>query len=103
MLKQVDHALQSSRTHHTSQASYKARELAAHGQSVFDEIEQMLDKLKATDVGEETKALPLHQRVKWCFRRQHVTYLLAHLESLKLSLSVMLQILRLGRLWAMTR
>lgn len=63
---------------------------------IFVEIEYMLDKLKATDRNEELIKLSLSERLKWCFPKQHVTYLLAHLESLRLSLIVLLQILRLG-------
>lgn len=63
---------------------------------IFIDIEHMLDKLKATDRNEDLMRLALPERLKWCFPKQHVTYLLAQLESLKLSLIVMLRILQLG-------
>ncbi|OJJ47701.1 hypothetical protein ASPZODRAFT_15148 [Penicilliopsis zonata CBS 506.65] len=76
----------------------KSWEIATHGQAIFTEIEQMLDRLKGTDLHDTLRTLPLSQRVKCCFRKQSVTYLLAQLESLKLSLAVLALILRLGRL-----
>ena len=76
----------------------KAHEIANQGQTVFVEIEHMLDKLQGTDAHEELRQIPVQERLKWCFRKQHVTYLLAHLESLKLSLIVMGRILQLGAL-----
>jgi hypothetical protein len=58
----------------------------------------MLDKLQGTDTHEDLSKIPVQERLKWCFRKQHVTYLLAQLESLKLSLIVMTRILQLGDL-----
>ncbi|KAJ6125227.1 hypothetical protein N7471_012544 [Penicillium samsonianum] len=78
------------------EATEKAWEIAGQGQMIFVEIEHMLDKLKATDRDNDLMRIPLQERLKWCFRKQHVTYLLAQLESLKLSLIVMLQTLQLG-------
>ncbi|KAJ5106494.1 hypothetical protein N7456_003169 [Penicillium angulare] len=76
----------------------KTRDIANQGQLVFSDINQMLDKLQDTDADEELRTLPVQERLKWCFRKQHVTYLLASLESLKLSLIVMLRILELAQL-----
>lgn len=56
----------------------------------------MLEKLQGTDSDDELRRIPVQERLKWCFPKQHVTYLLAQLESLKLSLIVMLRILQLG-------
>ncbi|KAJ5157195.1 uncharacterized protein N7482_008295 [Penicillium canariense] len=79
-------------------ATEKAWEIASQGQMVFVEIEHMLDKLQGTDTNEDLSWIPMQERLKWCFRKQHVTYLLAQLESLKLSLIVMTRILQLGAL-----
>ncbi|KAJ5678264.1 uncharacterized protein N7477_003897 [Penicillium maclennaniae] len=80
------------------EATEKAREIARQGQVAFVEIERMLDKLQNNDSDDDFKHTPMQERLKWCFRRQYVTYLLAQLESLKLSLIVMLQVLQLGNL-----
>lgn len=97
-LKQLGQALQAPGSNHSREAVDKTWEIADQGERIFIEIEQMLNKLKGTDTHGHLKTLPLQQRVKWCFKRHHVTYLLAQLESLKLSLMVILQTLRLGSL-----
>jgi hypothetical protein len=95
-LKHVGQALEGIGVDQSPEATEKAWEIAEQGQMIFIEIEHMLDKLKATDRSNELMTIPLQERLKWCFRKQHVTYLLAHVEALKLSLIVMLRILQLG-------
>ena len=95
-LKHVGQTIEATDIDRTQEATEKAWEIAGQGQMIFIEIEHMLDKLKATDRNEDLMRLSLQERLKWCFPKQHVTYLLAQLESLKLSLIVMLRILQLG-------
>ncbi|CAI7663911.1 unnamed protein product [Penicillium glandicola] len=95
-LKHVGKAIEGTDVDQSLEATEKAWEIAGQGQMIFIEIEHMLDKLKATDSDNDLMRIPLQERLKWCFRKQHVTYLLAQLESLKLSLIVMLQTLQLG-------
>ncbi|CAG8909458.1 unnamed protein product [Penicillium egyptiacum] len=95
-LKHVGQTIEDTDVDKSPEATEKAWEIAGQGQMIFIEIEHMLDKLKATDRDDYLMRIPLQERLKWCFRKQHVTYLLAQLESLKLSLIVMLQILQLG-------
>ncbi|EPS27876.1 hypothetical protein PDE_02820 [Penicillium oxalicum 114-2] len=97
-LKHHGQLLERSDLDYTTEATVKAHEIANQGQTVFVEIEHMLDKLQGTDAHEELRQIPVQERLKWCFRKQHVTYLLAHLESFKLSLIVMGRILQLGAL-----
>ncbi|KAJ5444230.1 uncharacterized protein N7458_008102 [Penicillium daleae] len=97
-LKHLGQALERTELGRTTEASEKAWEIASQGQMVFVEIEHMLDKLQGTDAHEDLNRIPVQERLKWCFRKQHVTYLLAQLESLKLSLIVMTRILQLGEL-----
>ncbi|KAJ5920385.1 hypothetical protein N7516_011243 [Penicillium verrucosum] len=96
-LKHVGQTIESTGADQSPEATEKAWEIAGQGQMIFIEIEHMLDKLKATDRDSDLMRIPLQERLKWCFRKQHVTYLLAQLESLKLSLIVMLQTLQLGK------
>ncbi|RJE21244.1 hypothetical protein PHISCL_06426 [Aspergillus sclerotialis] len=96
-LKQLNQVLQAPDSNPSQEAVDKTLEIACQGERILIEIERMLDKLKGTDTHETLKTLPLQQRVKWCFKKHHVTYLLAQLESLKLSLMVILQVLQLGR------
>ncbi|KAJ5446433.1 hypothetical protein N7491_002515 [Penicillium cf. griseofulvum] len=95
-LKHVGQTIEGTDVDQSPEATDKAWEIAGQGQMIFIEIEHMLDKLKATDRDNGLMRIPLQERLKWCFRKQHVTYLLAQLESLKLSLIVMQQTLQLG-------
>lgn len=97
-LKHVGRTLEATDLERSAEATEKAREIAAQGQMVFVEIEHMLDKMQGTDADEGLRRIPIQERLKWCFRQKHVTYLLAQLEALKLSLIVMLRILQLGDL-----
>lgn len=97
-LKQVGQTLEIAGLDPSLEATEKAWEIAGQGQMVFVEIEHMLHKLQGTDSDEELRRIPVQERLKWCFRKQHVTYLLAQAESLKLSLIVMLRILQLGNM-----
>ncbi|KAJ5412287.1 uncharacterized protein N7487_006646 [Penicillium crustosum] len=96
-LKHVGQTIEGTDVDQSPEATEKAWEIAGQGQMIFIEIEHMLDKLKATDRDNDLMRIPLQERLKWCFRKQHVTYLLAQLESLKLSLIVMIQTIQLGK------
>ncbi|KAL1970715.1 hypothetical protein VTN77DRAFT_4359 [Rasamsonia byssochlamydoides] len=100
-LKQVGQTIQAGDSVHTREALDTARHISDQAQAVFDEIEDMLDKVQSGDAYEDQKAPSVQQSFKSCFKKQRVIYLLAHLESLKLSLAVMLQVLQLGRLMEM--
>lgn len=95
-LKHLGQTLETSDLDRSVEATEKAWEIAGQGQLIFVEIEHMLDKLQGTDTDEDLRRIPVQDRLRWCFRKQHVTYLLAHLESLKLSLIVLQRILQLG-------
>lgn len=97
-LKHVGQTLEAADLDRFPDATEKAWEIAGQGQMVFIEIEHMLDKLKGTDANDDLQKIPVQERLRWCFPKQHVTYLLAQLESLKLSLIVVLRILQLGNL-----
>lgn len=97
-LKHAGQTLETTGVERSSEATEKAWEIAGQGQMVFVEIEHMLDKLQGTDADEDLRKIPIQERLKWCFRQKHVTYLLAQLECLKLSLIVLMRILQLGDL-----
>ena len=63
----------------------------------------MLDKLRSTNEHERLRSLSLQQKIRCCFRKQHVTYLLCRLEVLKLSLVIICQILHLAQQKSKTR
>lgn len=97
-LKHVGRALQATDSVHAPNALDEAKKIADQGFMTLNEIEDMLDQLKASENLTNTHGLSIQQRVKWCFKKHRVTYLLAQLECLKLSLTVMLQVLQLGKL-----
>lgn len=99
MLKQVGNALQEADSVHSAEAVETAQEIADQCQVVFEEIREMLDKV-TTKRSDGHLAPSVQQRFKWCFKKGRVQYLLGQLESLKLSLLVMLQILQLGKTMA---
>lgn len=97
-LKHVGKALRETDPVHSAQALAEAREITDQGYMILNEIEDMLDRLKASEALATTHGLSVQQRVRWCFKKHRVTYLLSQLECLKLSLAVMLQVLQLGKL-----
>ncbi|KAJ5246085.1 hypothetical protein N7468_001068 [Penicillium chermesinum] len=97
-LKRVGKLLDATTLGTSPTATEKALEIASQGQVVMVEIEHMLEKLQGTDTDEELRKIPPQELLHWCFRKQHVTYLLAQLESLKLSLIVMFQVLQLAEM-----
>ncbi len=101
MLKQVGQALQASDSVHSSEALETAQEISSECRMVFDEIQEMLDKVSSRKADGSTSP-SIQQRFRWCFKKARVQYLLGQLESLKMSLLVMLQILQLGKLMATT-
>jgi hypothetical protein len=102
-LKQVGATLQEPDSIHSAEAINTAKEMKNQSELVFDEISEMLDKVQKKDEYGNSTEPSLQQKFKWCFRKHRVQYLLAQLESLKLSLTVLMQILHLGKLMAPTR
>lgn len=101
MLKQVGQTLQAVDSVHSQEALDTAKEITDECTLVFDEIEGMLDRVQSRR-GDGSTTISIQQRFKWCFKKHRVTYLLSQLESLKMSLLVMLQILQLGKMLALT-
>jgi len=99
MLKQVGQTLQTPNSIHSPEAEQAARQMTDKCRHIFDEIEYMLNKVR-TRKADETFGPTTLQRFKWYFKKHKITYLLAQLESLKLSLSVILQVIQLAKLMA---
>ena len=97
MLKQVGKTMEEGRTVATQCALETATDIRDQSQVVFDEIKNMVDLPQAKDENGHIRSIKIAQRVRWCFKKQKVQYLLGQLESLKLSLSIMLQILQMGK------
>ena len=96
VLKQVGQSFQEANSLHSAEALDDVREITMQSQAVFGEIRAMLDKARQNGgAGNSRRLLEQYAR---CFKKHRVTYLLAQLESLKLSLMLMLQVLQLGKL-----
>lgn len=98
VLKQLALTLESAKTIATQSAMETAKQIADQSQVVFDDIKDMADLDQQKDEHGNLRSIAVNQRVKWCFKKQRLQYLLAQLESLKLSLSLMLQVLQFGQL-----
>ena len=103
MLKQVGKTMEEGRAVASQSAIDTATEIRDQSQVVFDEIKNMVDLAHAKDEMGNLRSVTIAQRVKWCFKKRKVQYLLGQLESLKLSLSIMLQILQMGKAINATR
>lgn len=103
MLKQVGKTMEEGRTVASQSAIDTATEIRDQSQVVFDEIKNMVDLAQGRDDRGHLRSITIAQRIKWCFKKRKVQYLLGQLESLKLSLSIMLQILQMGKAIAATR
>lgn len=74
-----------------------ANEISHQGQLVFDEIKSMTDLSQGRDEKGILRSITIAEKDKWAFKKHKVQYLLGQLESLKLSLAVMLQIVQMGK------
>lgn len=102
-LKQLGQSLQAEHSVHTRECLDTAHQISDQARMVFEEVEDMLERVQKAEVEPGQKVIPVQQRFKDCFKKQRVTYLLAQLEALKLSLMAMTQILHLGRLQEVKR
>ena len=100
-LKQTGLALQKHDSVHTPEALDGIQRIADDATRIFDEFNDMLDRVR-TKPKDAATGPSIQQRFQWCFKRHRVTYLLAELDTHKLSLSVIQQVLQVGKLMAST-
>ncbi|KAL8765195.1 MAG: hypothetical protein Q9209_007656 [Squamulea sp. 1 TL-2023] len=96
-LKQLALTLESAKSIATQSAMETAKQIADQSQVVFNDIKEMTELDQKKDDHGHLQSIAVAQRVRWCFKKQRVNYLLGQLESLKLSLSIMLQVLQMGQ------
>lgn len=97
-LKQLALTLESAKSIATQSAMETAKQIADQSQLIFDDIKEMADLDQHKDEHGNLRSIAINERVKWCFKKQRLQYLLGQLESMKLSLSLMLQVLQFARL-----
>ncbi|KAI4160105.1 MAG: hypothetical protein L6R39_000260 [Caloplaca ligustica] len=97
-LKQLALTLESAKAITTQSAMETAKDIAGQSQVVFNDIKDMTELDQKKDDQGNLRSIAVNQRVKWCFKQQRLQYLLGQLDSLKLSLSLMTQVLQFGML-----
>lgn len=103
LLKQVGLTLEGTESIASQAALDTANEITTQSQLVFTEVKEMVEMSQQRDANGNLRSITIAQRVKWCFKKQRVQYLLGQLEALKMSLAIMLQILQLGKTIAAAR
>ncbi|KAL8993792.1 MAG: hypothetical protein Q9169_006081 [Polycauliona sp. 2 TL-2023] len=96
-LKQLALTLESAKSIATQAAMQTAKQIADQSQLVFDDIKEMTEVNQKKDGRGHLQSIAIEQKIRWCFKKQRLGYLLGQLESLKLSLSIMLQVLQMGQ------
>lgn len=102
-LKQVGLAMEAAESVASQSAIGTAKQIAIQSEIIFHEIKEMTELSQKTDERGHLRSVTVARRVKWCFKKHKIQYLLGQLESLKLSLLIMLQVLQLGKYIAITR
>ncbi|EEQ33034.1 uncharacterized protein MCYG_05853 [Microsporum canis CBS 113480] len=101
-LKHAGRILQEPDPIYSAQAANVIREISHQSAAVFDELKSMLSKAQTCDnTASNTETLRDH--FLRCFKKHRVTYLIAYMESLNLSLMAIEQIITLGKLLASKR
>lgn len=103
MLKQTGTAMKSGGSTTSQGAVDVATEISHQGQLVFEEIKNMTDLSQGRDEKGILRSVTMAEANKWALKKYKVQYLLGQLESLKLSLAVMLQVLQTGQSVASAR
>lgn len=103
MLKQVGLAVTTPGISASRSAIETAKGIAMQNQTIFNEIKDMAEMSQQRDENGHIRSITVASKAQSWFRKQRVQYLLGQLVSLKLSLSIMLQILQLGKTIAETR
>lgn len=97
MLKQVGLAVTTPGIAASRRALETAKGIAMQNQTIFTEIKDMAEMSQQRDENGHIRSITIASKAQSWFRKHRVQYLLGQLVSLKLSLSIMLQILQLGK------
>lgn len=101
LLKQTAATLENVDSVHSAQALETTQQVLEESNAVFNEISAMLNKVQSTKP-DGSISPSMAQRIRWCFKRHAVEYLLGRMDRLQMSLSLMLQIMQLGTTLAST-
>lgn len=101
LLKQTAAVLDQPGSVHSPEAVRVAEQVLEESNAVFTEINSMLDRVR-TKRQDGTVSPSIPQRIRWCFKKHGIEYLLGRMDRLQMSLSLMLQIIQLGSTMAST-
>lgn len=101
LLKQTAAVLDKTDSVHSKAALRTAEQVLEESNAVFAEVNAMLDRVR-TKRQDGTVSPSIPQRIRWCFRKHAIEYLLGRIDRLQMSLSLMLQIMQLGKTMAST-
>ena len=101
MLKQVGQTLRQEDSVHSPGALETTQEIVEQCRSIYNEIQKMVDSVQRRDSNGFVKPINVAERVRFCFKKTKIEFLLGELESLKMTLSTIIQVLYTGRLMLM--
>lgn len=102
-LKQVGLTLDTPEAKPSWNALETANGIALQSQAIFTQIKDMAEMSQKWDEQGNIRSITISGKAQSWFRKKRVQYLLGQLVLLKLSLSIMLQVLQLGKNIATTR
>lgn len=95
-LKQVGNCVKDNASPHSESALDTLEDIIMNCRSNFNKIESMISQVRKDTYRQHDKeSMSLGRRVQWVFKKSKVKYLTSQLESSKLTLSIMLQVLTL--------
>lgn len=103
MLKQVGLAVTTPGISASRNALETAKAIAMQNQTIFTEIKGMAEMSQQRDENGHIRSITIASKAQSWFRKQRVQYLVGQLISLKLSLSILLQVLQLGKIIAVNQ
>ena len=97
MLKQVARTMEEGGVQPTPLAIDTVFDIKDHSEHIFEEIKGMTELAQKRDADGNLTEIGIGQKVVWSFKQPKVPYLLGQLDSLKLNLAIMLQVLQLAK------
>ena len=102
-LKQVGQTLQQHDSVHAPGAIETTQEIIEQGIFLYSQIQTLVDKVQSFQADGRLAPMSLAKKVTFCLQKTKIDCLLGELDSLKMTLSTMLQVLYTGRLMAILK
>ena len=102
-LKQVGQTLQQHDSIHSPGAIETTKEIIEQANYVYSQVQAVVDQVQSFQYDGSLAPMNLAKKVKFCLKKTRIDCLLGELDSLKMTLSTMLQVLYTGRLMALLK